>query len=121
MKTKSLLLILPIILVACAHLPHTKAITGTLLPVLDRYNAYAQSNLTGDELNRALDASDNIRNIYQLNLEGRTPSDFGGFLGPILDKHDQWVKADQSLDNVHRNTYLNSTKTLRALYDLKEN
>ena len=57
MKTKSLLLILPIILVACAHLPHTKAITGTLLPVLDRYNAYAQSNLTGDELNRALDAT----------------------------------------------------------------
>lgn len=102
----------------CATTPRTDEIADTLTPVMDRYDAYAGVYLSGPELREAREDVSLVRYMYEANRGGTLPPLFGQYLGPVLDKHDTWVRLDNTLGPVPRRVYLNSTAALRLLFDI---
>lgn len=101
----------------CQTAVRTDSLVGTFYPVVDRHDDYARERLVDTELEEALAETSRVRATFEANRGGYLPEPFGGWLMPILDRHDAWVSEDDEISELARDVYLDSSRALRLVFE----
>lgn len=116
-----LIFVITVTACGCQTTPRADALVDNLPPILSRHDVYARALLSGSEQEQALQDSTNARDMFTVSRGKRLPLAFKTYLIPVLDRHDQWVKSDTTLESVARTVYLNSSAAMRVLFDIPLN
>lgn len=104
-----------IALTACQTRVQASALSDNLPPILERHDAYAQVMLA--DPTEALNESQTVRGVYEQNIDGYLPDTIHPVILEVLDRHDSWVRMDESLPELNRDIYLDSSRAVRLLFE----
>lgn len=116
---KTLLLIAPLFLAACATpgmVPLDGAVGRSIERVVERHDVYVEADESLAQLDNEAYLSESIAAMSLLVMPEVLGETAAVMLDPIMNRHDAYVSADAELDELERAIYLESTERLRSLF-----
>lgn len=97
----------------CSPLIQVDAIQDTVRPVVERHDNYTQTDesLSEEAKQQALAQSASVINLIDTNTEVSS-AELAADLEPVMDRHDTYVRLDEELVALEKDTFLRSTEIL---------